>query len=107
MKYKRSISDEYMPILLHIVLHCLCCSRPSSADQSSLDRGERMSVCSKEEGDVEREEDRGEERVGREEEKEGREEEKVVDVAVGDLIDISSDPGRIIMDCRYMYIYKK
>ena len=82
----------------------MCCSRPSSADQSSLDRGERMSVCSKEEGDVERDEDRGEERVEREE-KEDREEAKVVDVAVGDLIDISSDPGRIIMDCRYMYIY--
>ena len=59
---------------------CVTVSRPTSADQSSLDRGER-SPSRTDENDV---------RGGR---VKGDSEEGKVDVVVGDLIDISSDPG--------------
>jgi len=60
-------------------------SRPTSADQSSLDQGER-SPSRPEEDEV---------RGGTVKEESGDKEEEKVHIAVGDLIDISSDPGEL------------
>lgn len=49
--------------------------RSSVVDQSSLDHSERISVCSREEG------------------------ERLVEVAVGNLIDVSSELGMYIQKC--------